>query len=500
MPDPASLRCQVVVIGSGAGGGPAAAALAEAGLDVVVLEAGPRLTARDFSDDELEMRRRLGTAVPTADAGYSFYGGACAGGSTVINDALCWRTPPEILADWRETHGLGDLRDEAFAPFVERAWGDVHAEPTRRSHINRNAHFLAVGARRLGWAATAVPRNVRGCARLGRCNMGCPVDAKQSTLVSYLPRAERAGARIVASARATRLRVEAGAVVGVEARRVDPETGRVTGELRVDAPIAVLAAGVMGSAPLLLRSGIPGRGATAGRGLQVHSTAYVCARFEEPVHGYYGPTMAVAVEEFGDVNGRSGPGFMLENASVHPVIDATVLPDFGAPHERAMRALPHLANTVVVARDRTRGAIRVDGDGRASFHYPVIRQDLERLRQAFDRGARAYLAAGAAEVYLPLHGYGPVRDEGGLARLADAPLDPSRLSLLYSVHLFGGAAMGGSPDTAFCRPDGACWDVRGLYVSDASALPSNTGVNPQITVMANALRVAEGIAATGGRA
>ena len=265
---------------------------------------------------------------------------------------------------------------------------------------------------------------------------------------------------------------------------------RELGPLRIDAAHVVLAAGVLGSPALLLRSGL-----RAGLGFQVHSTAYVSARFSEPVYGWYGPTMSVAIEEFSDVDGHSGPGYMLENAAVHPVMNASVLADRGERFERAMQALPYLANTVVVSRDRTRGRIELDGDGAARFDYPVIREDVERLRHAFGNAARAYLAAGAREVFLPIHGYGPVRSENDLARLREVPLDPTRLSLLYAVHLFGGAPMGGQRETSICSIDGTCWDVRGLRVCDASALPSNTGVNPQITIMANALRIADAIAA-----
>ncbi len=112
--------------------------------------------------------------------------------------------------------------------------------------------------------------------------------------------------------------------------------------------------------------------------------------------------------------------------------------------------------------------------------------------------ARAYLAADAREVYLPVNGYPSVRSEGDLAALADFPLDPSRLALFYAVHLFGGAAMGASPERSACDPAGAVWHAQGLYVTDASCLPTNTGVNPQVTIMANALRIADGIAAARG--
>jgi choline dehydrogenase-like flavoprotein len=488
-------RADAVVIGSGAGGGPAAAALAESGLDVLVLEAGPRLEARDFSDDEGEMRMRLGRAVTTDDAGQSLYAGSCVGGSTVINDCLCWRTPQEVLEHWRRQHDLTALSDDAFAPFVEQVWRDVQAEPTGRSHINRNAHRLEVGARRLGWDAGPMWRNVRGCARLGRCNFGCPIDAKQSSLVSWLPRAERAGARVWANARADRIRIREGRVAGVEVTILDPTTRAPIASHQVEAPRVCVAAGVLESGALLQRSGIAPR--TAGQGIQFHSSAYVTGRFEEPVHGYYGPTMAYAITEFSDVNGHDGPGYMLENTAVQPIQTASVLPDAGVPHERAMAALPFLAHTVIVLRDRTRGHIDLDGDGGARVHYALEEGDLERLRDGIANAARAYLAADAREVYLPLHGFGPVRREDDLAALADFPLDRSRFSLLYAVHLFGGAAMGGSADTSVCAVDGSCWDARGLYVVDAAALPGNTGVNPQITIMANALRIAGEVAAGG---
>lgn len=459
-----SERADAVVVGSGAGGAAAASVLAESGRRVLVLEAGPRFETPDFSGYEGEMLSRLFHNAAVAGSNQALYAGRCVGGSTVVNDALCFRTPDAVLARWRNAEGLAL---EGFESFVERAWDGIHASPTDRGHTSKNAERLAAGARALGWAGAPIHRSVRGCVNLGLCNFGCPSGAKQSTLVSYVPRAERAGAHVRAETPVERVLLHDGAVRGVQAPG-----------LRVETPLVVLAAGVLATPGILQRSGLG-----AGRGFQAHSSLYVTARFSEPVHGYYGPSMGYGVSEF-------APDFMLENVTVHPVVTSTALPGFGRDHERIMHALPRLARCVVLLRDRSRGEVTADG-----VHYPLTRDDLATLRRGLRAAAELYLAAGAEEVYLPLQRPHAVRSLADAdALLADA-LDPSQLASLYAVHLFGGAPMGASPESGVCDERGAVFGTRGLYVADASALPGNTGVNPQITILANALRVAEGLAA-----
>jgi len=261
------------------------------------------------------------------------------------------------------------------------------------------------------------------------------------------------------------------------------------GRVRVEAPRVFAAAGVLGTPALLLRSDLP-HPERVGRDLQLHSSLSVTARFAEPVHGYYGPTMGYSVSEFADVNGHRGPGFLLENTAVHPIATSLGLPGMGAAHAHAMAALPHLARCVGLLRDRTRGRLRLDDAGRPRLAYAPAPGDLARMRAGVVAAARAYRAAGAREVFLPVHAapsLGPEADP----ETAVPELEPSGLAGRYAVHLFGGAAMADAPARGACDARGRVWGVRGLHVCDASALPGNTGVNPQITIMANALRIAD---------
>ena len=267
-----------------------------------------------------------------------------------------------------------------------------------------------------------MPRNVRGCANLGLCNIGCPSGAKQSALVTWMPRAERAGARVAgAGARRAHPRPRRARRAASTRRASTRRRGAPQGELVVEAPRVCLAGGVLGTPALLLRSGLGPR-RRGRRGLQFHSSVHVTARFAEPVHGYYGPTMAYAVTEFSDVNGHAGPGFMIENVTVDPVTTAASLPGFGAAaRARAWRRSPTSRARSSCCATRRAARSTLDGDGaRDASATEPLPADLARLRDGMAAIARAYLAAGAIEVFLPLHGSAPVRRESDLAALARA--------------------------------------------------------------------------------
>ncbi|HEX5390456.1 MAG TPA: GMC family oxidoreductase N-terminal domain-containing protein, partial [Burkholderiaceae bacterium] len=203
---PESLSCDVLIVGSGAGGGVSAELLARAGLDVIVLEDGPLKTSRDFNQRESEAYPSLyqeATARKTADKGIGILQGRCVGGSTTVNWTSSFRTPDETLAFWREHYGLTDLTPEAMAPYFEQAERRLniaswHVAP------NENNELLRRGAIKLGVSSGVIRRNVKGCWNLGSCGLGCPTNAKQSMLVTTLPAALQHGARLLVQTRAER--------------------------------------------------------------------------------------------------------------------------------------------------------------------------------------------------------------------------------------------------------------------------------------------------------
>ncbi|MBI2889168.1 MAG: GMC family oxidoreductase [Nitrospirae bacterium] len=492
------VTADAVVVGTGAGGAPAAAVLAETGMNVVVLEKGGYYQAGEFTGDQTTMLRRLwvnGGFLATKDGAITLLQGQCVGGSTVINMCLSWKPPAEAFDRWREETGVEGLTQESLRPHVDEVWRTVNAEPAQRTHINRNNYVFEMGANALGWDVVPMARNVRECQNLGLCLFGCPVNAKQSMLLTYVPRADQAGARIYAGATVRRVLVEGGRAVGVEGELVGRDGRTSLGKLRVRAPIVCLAAGVLETPGILLRSGLRGRGETAGRFFQIHTHTFAYGFMPEPIYMEYGAPQSIAIMQFADVLGRKGPGFIIEGLGVHTVNWSMLVQGFGQPYEAQVEKYRHAAMADAILRDRSRGHVELTDGGQAVAVYDYTPEDRALIKESMRRIAECLLAAGAKEVVIPGSRFGPISKREELDAAAEGIHPAKALQALASAHLFSSARMAGSPEKGFCDSRGEAWDTKGLYVVDASALPGNLGVNPQITIMAVARKIASGIVA-----
>ena len=486
------LGCDVCVVGSGAGGGVAAGVLAAAGLDVVVLEAGGYWSERDFDGAEHPGYDRLylrGAAAATDDRGIGLIAGSCLGGGTVVNYTTSFATPGDVLEEWA---GLGFPSGELGASLAEVSErlgvNTEHNLPSSRDEL------MALGLRRLGWHVAELPRNVLGCEqgrRCGSCGLGCPLGAKQSTVVTWLADAYEAGARIVVDARAEQILVEGGEARGVVAQA----NGH---RLRVRARAVVVAAGALGTPRLLLRSGL--RNEHVGRWLRLHPGTPVLGVFDEEVRPWEGTLQALYSDRHRDL--EEGYGVKYESVPVLPGFAAAALPWRSATqHAALMDGLAHTTNIGVLLRDRGSGRVTLARDGATRVRYRLSADDLGRMRTGVDGAAQILEAAGARRSvsgHSRVVSYAPglQGDRAGFLRDADAAgWGPGRCGF-FSFHLMGSSRMGSSPQTAVASPDGETWEVRNLVVADGSTFPTASGVNPMLTIEAIAHLNASKLAAT----
>jgi choline dehydrogenase-like flavoprotein len=496
------VSADVCVIGTGPGGAVVAARLVEAGYDVVLLEEGAYWRPERFTQREAETMRALyadGGARATEDLSIPLLQGRGVGGGSLVNWLVMLRTPPAVLDEWAVEHGTEGMLPHDLHPHfvrIEEETGAGTVPDEAHSPANR---ALLDGAAVLGWSASSLAVNARGCLRCGGCGLGCAHGARRGAAEVYLPAALAGGARIFADARAERIEaVERGGrspLRRVHATVLDRESGVARGRLVVEAPVVVLAAGAVGTPALLQRSGLGGGG--VGRWLRLHPTTAVSGVYDREMHPGAGIPLSAICDEF--ASGSDGYGFWIETYPFQPGLSAAATPGFGAPHREAMLRQRESAGFIVLVRDgaereRSSGEVRLGADGRPRIRYRLSGVDRGRLLRGVEAAARIHFAAGASEVATLHAELCRMRSPAELGALARRAAGPNQLGVL-SAHLNGTCRLGTDPRTSGCTPDGERHGAPGIYVADGSLLPTAPGVNPQETIMALASAVAERVAA-----
>ncbi len=474
------LDCDAVVIGSGAGGAPVAAELAEAGYDVIVLEEGSYYQTRDFTADTSAMVRQLyrdgGATMAIGNPPIMFQEGRAVGGSTVINGGMSWRTPEDILAKWRREAKL-DVTTRSLEPYYERVEKRIHVAPMDRDAIGQDNWLLKKGADAKGWQIIGNLRNQVHCVGSNRCAFGCPTGAKQSALVSYVPRALHYGARVYADVRVERITMHGKRATGVEGKSA---SGR---HLSVRAKLVVAACGAIHTPALLARSGITSRSGELGGNLSLHPNVKVVAIFDAPVTGWKGAHQAFQVREFAD----QGLGCFAA-VNIPPSILAMSFPHRGAE----LGALMHHYDKMVVAgllcEDTTTGRVRTI-NGRPQAFYQLAKRDAANMQRGLVLLSELLFAAGAKRILLPFHHARELHSADEARQMLDRPIPPHGWEVV-TVHMMGTARMGRERTASVTDEHGFVHDVDRLLISDASVFPSPCRVNPMETIMALATRSA----------
>lgn len=492
------VRADVCVVGTGAGGAVAAARLAEAGHDVVVLEEGGYWRGEDFTEREADMTPRLYAdqgARATDDLAVPFLQGRSVGGSTTVNWMIMLRTPEWVLDEWAVEHGLTGMRAADLAPVFERVEEETHTREVPGDAHSPANRVLLDGARALGWSAAPARINARGCVRSGFCGLGCRYDAKQGTTVTYVPAALAAGARLFTDVRADRIELaEAGGRAPLKRVRgtvLDRETGKPRGTVTVEAPVVVLAGGAVGTPTILQRSGLGGGG--VGRFLRLHPTTVVSGIYPREIYQSAGVPLSAICDEFLRT-GPGGYGFWIECPPLYPALASVAMPGFGEEHRAFMQALPRVAPMIVLVRDgaektASQGEVAVGREGRVRIRYRVGAGEWDRARRGMKAAARLHFAAGAEEVATAHVHSCRMTSPAQLGEIDRRPVGPNLVGVM-SAHVNGTCRMGTDRRTSGCTPDGELHAAPGIYVADGSVLPTAPGVNPQETIMALAAVIA----------
>ena len=484
-----SLRddADVVVVGSGPAGAAVARHLARRGASVLVIEEGHQARPADFSSSGLRamaaLYRDMGTSIAFGSASMPYLQGRVVGGTSVVNGAICWRFPPEVLEGWiNDDPRLGDALSYAEIVAAEDAIeARLGVQPTEERVAGPKNLLLARGAEALGVAHRPIRRNVQGCAGEGRCLQGCPHGNKLSMDRSFLPDAVAAGGRVFAGMRVDRVIVERGRARGV----AGVSAGGARFEVRAGRAV-VLAASAIQTPCLLRRSGLAQ--GPVGDGLAAHPGVSVTGRFAEPVRAWRGATQGH------EVIGYRGEGIKLEALGFDLSILASRVPGVGEDFARRLAELDRYAVWGAALRARGRGKVR-PGPTRPIVTYSLTEDDVRKARRAVRLLGDTMLAAGALEVYPGVPGFDPVvRDRATMARFeAEGSLVANDYTMSMT-HLFGTARMGSDPAKSVVRPDFRHHATEGLYVADSSVFPGNLGVNPQIAIMALADLCADRVA------
>jgi len=498
-----TLEADVVVIGSGAGGGVTAEILALSGLKVLIVEEGALRSSKDFKMREAEAYPALyqeSAARKTRDKSINILQGKAVGGSTTVNWTSSFRTPPATLAFWQREFALKDYSPEALAPWFAMMEQRLHIEdwPTPP---NENNELLRKGAAKLNIPVAAIRRNVKGCWNLGYCGMGCPTNAKQSMLVTTIPSALQHGATLLTHARAERFvwqgdRADSLQCSALSADGLAPSGSRIT----LRARHFVVAGGAINSPALLLRSRAPDPHSLLGRRTFLHPTLISAGIFEQAVDGFSGAPQTIYSDHFLETQAIDGPvGFKLEVPPMHPVLLSTTMAGFGQLHADTMRQFSHLQGMLALLRDGFHadsrgGRVHLRSDGSPELDYVMSKPMWEGAQRALLTMAEIQFAAGALKV-APVHEQARHYSSWAEAQkeIAALPMKPLQ-TRVASAHVMGGCTMSGDERSGVVAGDGRYRGLSNVSVHDGSLFPTSIGANPQLSIYGMTARLASQLA------
>jgi choline dehydrogenase-like flavoprotein len=491
-------RFDVIVVGSGAGGGTVAAEMAPlvaAGKRILVLEQGARLRNSEYSGKELEMVRLLyedGAAVLNRERTMTFAFGRAYGGSTVVYTGTSLPPPDRVIRRW----GIAGLDANDLRRRTDKYCEQNSVHLLEEELLNDNNRLFRDGAKKAGFHVEQFPLNVRGCKGSSLCNLGCPNAAKQGTNRVQLPHAESLGVEVVTRAQVLRIGIQEVFVrIGLPTEKGEPSVWK-PGEYRVGAKIIVVCGGAVGSPALLLRSQLPAKLPKLGADFTCHPAHVLVAQHDHPITNDVGHPKSFFIDRAAE------EGFVLETCMYFPFTTAKNLTGFGEDHESFLKEFRRLQMILILACDHAvpENRISIDRHGKAVIHYRMTPAVIRSLVAGTRAAARVFFAAGAARVHVPAarpHVVLPGEVNRLDERIHEKHFLPGMVSV-SAAHLMGGCKMGQSAADSVTDAWGRVHGLPWLRVADSSLFPDALEINPYLTIMALADRVAEKVKAEVG--
>ncbi len=470
----------VVVIGSGAGGGTVAAELAEAGFKVIVIEEGGYFTSKDFKYEPVEMIQKLyreaGTGVIQGKPPIIFTEGRCVGGSTVINGGMSWRTPEKVLKRWHWEFSLDEITPEKLEPFFERVEKRTSVSLQPDDTIGMDSRLIKLGADKLGYRTEPAKRNIKGCRGLNNCIFGCPIDAKKSTLVAYIPSVEENGGKIYPWVRAEKLLIKDGKATGVVGRFLTKRFKRTRFKLTVHAKIVIVAGGAIQTPHFLLKNKFKSSSKLVGKNLFTHPNAKAVGLFDSPVYGWKGTIQGWQLREFQD------EGIIASTTFVPPGMISMSMPYEGDENLKVMEYYNKMVTAGVLIEDTGSGIVKSLPGDMAVPVYDINDYDFYKIKRGIAILSEIYFAAGAKKVILPFDPLKEIYSPDEIKKIFEIKISKMETELL-TVHVMGTTRMSGKKEAGVVNQWLESWDIENLFITDASVFPTPIGVNPQITIM-----------------
>lgn len=495
------LKAEAVVIGSGAGGAVAAATLAKKGWKVILIEEGSYFTPAQFTSEEFMSSARLyrdAGFIVTEEQTLSILQGRTVGGSTTVNWQTSLYPPDYVTSEWDQRFGLKGYSREAMDPYVSSIHERLGVHPVPQNLINPNNNTLMKGGKELGLHPEVLNNNNRGCIGLGRCGLGCPINAKQSMFLTYIPDAIEAGATVLANMKAKVIHDGPMKVVVAEFTpdAYEKAPDQVIQKIKISAPVVVVSAGAIEGPALLQRSGLGND--WVGRNLKVHPTCSIFAIFEEKINMFSGPPQSAVIKD-GHNQENTGYGFWLEVAPFRPTLTASLIPFYGPKQFEMIEKYPNMSAGIVLVRDGADGEANASVKwslGSRKVYFELTPGDGKNMLRGLKMLAEVQAAAGAKELIFPFPDMQePVKVDKNTKFdwVLEKKFNPGSL-LVGSAHPHGSIQAADSPEKGAVDPNLELYGHKNIFVIDASVYPTGLSVNPQITTMSIALRATEALA------